>query len=110
MLVGVAMDARAMIELFTTGNEASALLAESCAWFAMGALVGTFHFLTLRTSVRMLTTGSSQPSRLALYLARSAITAGALALIVRHGTPPLLAATLGIVASRTAMLRFGAPP
>ena len=99
-----------MMQLFAAGDGALALLAEGCAWFATGALVGIFHFLTLRTSVRMLATGSSLPSGLALHLARFAITAGALALIVRHGALPLLAATLGILAARTAVLRFGAPP
>jgi hypothetical protein len=110
MLVGMAMDARAMMQVFSAGDGVLALLAQSSAWLAMGALVGIFHFLTLRTSVRILTAGSSLLSGLALHLARFTITVGALALIVRHGALPLLAATLGIVASRTAVLRFGAPP
>jgi F1F0 ATPase subunit 2 len=111
----MAMDARAMMQFFTTGyfatgHEAFTRLLENSAWLAAGAIVGAFHFLTLRTSTRMLVSGSSLPAGLALHLVRFAVTAGALALIARHGALPLLAATLGILASRAAVLRLGALP
>jgi F1F0 ATPase subunit 2 len=99
-----------MMPLFATEHQAFAVLAESSTWLAMGALVGAFHFLTLRTSARMLATGSSLPAAVAVHLIRFAITAGVLVLIARHGALPLLAATLGIIASRTAVLRRGVLP
>ena len=58
----------------------------------VGMLIGAFHFLTLRTSARMLATGSSLPAALALHLIRFAITGVALTFIARHGALPLLAA------------------
>lgn len=99
-----------MTQLFATGHEAFALLARSGAWLATGGLVGAFHFLTLRRSTRMLAAGSSLLPGLALHLVRFAITASALALIAGHGALPLLAAMLGVLASRTAVLGLGAPP
>jgi F1-F0 ATPase (N-ATPase) AtpR subunit len=109
MLVGMAMDAHAMTQLFATGHEAFALVTGSGAWLATGGLVGVFHFLTLQRSTRMLASGSSLLPGLALHLVRFAITACALGLISAHGALPLLAAMLGILASRTAVLSLGAP-
>jgi hypothetical protein len=102
----MAMDARAMTLPFATGNETIALLLESGAWLAMGGLIGTFHFLTLRRSARMLAMGSSLSAGLVLHLIRFPITASALIVIARYGALPLLAATLGILAARTAVLRL----
>jgi hypothetical protein len=105
------MDAHAMTHVFATGDFAAgeggalALLAAGAAWLAAGAVVGTFHFLTLRTSAWMLVTGSSLGAALALHLIRFAITGGALFLIARHGALPLLAATLGILGARMAVVR-----
>jgi hypothetical protein len=110
VLVGLAMDARAMTQLFATGHDVFALLLKSCAWLAMGGLVGTFHFLTLRRSARMLAIGSSLSAGLMLHLIRFPITAGALIVIAQYGALPLLAATLGILVARTAVLRLGALP
>jgi F1F0 ATPase subunit 2 len=93
-----------MTSFFAPGDDALLLLAGAAAWLAAGGLVGALHFLTLQRSVQMLATGSSLPRALALHLVRFAITAGALAVIARHGALPLLAATLGLVASRTAAL------
>jgi F1F0 ATPase subunit 2 len=110
MLVGLAMDARAMTPFFATGQDQFALLLESGAWLAMGALVGTFHFVTLRRSARMLATGSSLSAGLALHLIRFPIIAGTLVFSARYGALPLLAAMFGILAARTAVLRLGALP
>jgi F1F0 ATPase subunit 2 len=114
MLVGMAMDAHAMTQVFTTqgfatGEGALALLAASTAWLAAGGAVGAFHFLTLRTSVRMLATGSPLPAALALHLTRFAVTAVALSVIARHGVLPLLAATIGVLVARAAVLRITSP-
>jgi hypothetical protein len=103
----MAMDARAMTLLFATRNEALTLLLESGACLAMGGLVGTFHFLTLRRSVRMLATGSALSAGLVLHMIRFPIIAGALIVIARYGALPLLAATIGILAARAAVLRLG---
>jgi hypothetical protein len=102
----MAMDARAMTQLFVTGHETLALLAEGSAWLVAGVLVGALHFLTLRAATGMLVTGSSLVAALALHLIRFAMTAGALALIALHGALPLLVAALGILAARTAVLRM----
>jgi len=94
-----------MMQAFATGRETLALLLESGAWLAAGGLVGAFHFLSLRSSARMLATASAPSAALALHLVRFAVTAGALIVIARHGALPLLAATLGLVAARTAVLQ-----
>jgi F1F0 ATPase subunit 2 len=104
MLVGLALDARAMTPLFTKGDDALALVAGSAAWLAAGGLVGAFHFLTLHRSVRMLAAGASLLLALALHLVRFAITVGALTVIARHGALPLLASMLGLLASRATVL------
>lgn len=78
----------------------------SCAvlWLAAGAAVGAFHFLSLRATARMLAASTSFRAALTLHLVRFPLTAGALVLIARHGAAPLLAATLGLVAARTAVV------
>jgi F1F0 ATPase subunit 2 len=108
MLVGMAMDARAMMRHSAEG-EALAMLAGIAGWLAAGALIGAFHFLTLRTSARMLAAGSSLPAALALHLTRFVVITGALTVIARYGALPLLAAMLGLLAARTAVINYGAP-
>ncbi len=81
------------------------------AWLATGVLIGTCNFLTLRWNVRMLAVGQSLATALATQLVRFALIAGVLAAIAGHfGALPLLLATAGILAARTAVLRFGAQP
>jgi hypothetical protein len=99
-----------MTPLFAIGHDTLAPFLESTAWVATGGLVGTFHFLTLRRSARMLAMGSSLSAGLVLHLIRFPIIAGALIVIARYGALPLLAATLGILGARTAALRLGALP
>jgi F1F0 ATPase subunit 2 len=109
MLVGVAMDARAMTRLYVTEHGLFMLILKSGAWLAIGGMIGACHYMTLRWNVQMLATGSSVPAALAIQLIRLAIMAGVLAIITRHyGAPPLLVAALGVVASRAAALRLGA--
>jgi hypothetical protein len=55
----------------------------------------------------MLATGSSLSAGLVLHLIRFPVIAGALVFTARYGALPLLAATLGILAARTAVLRLG---
>jgi N-ATPase, AtpR subunit len=103
----MAMDACAMTPLSAIGNDALAVFVESWAWLAIGGLVGAFHFLTLRRSARMLATGSSLSVGLVLHLIRFPVIAGVLVLVAQYGALPLLAAMLGILAARSAVLRLG---
>jgi F1F0 ATPase subunit 2 len=109
MLVGVAMDARAMTWLYVTEHGLFILILKSGAWLAIGGVIGASHYMTLRWNVQMLATGSSAAAAVAVQLIRLAIMAGVLAIITRHyGAPPLLVTALGILASRAAVLRLGA--
>jgi len=84
------------------------LVLDASAWLAIGALIGTFHYLTLRRNAQMLVTGTSLLKPVTLQLIRFAVTAGALGIITRHsGALPLFVTALGVLASRTAVLRLG---
>lgn len=81
------------------------------AWLATGVLIGTCNFLTLRWNVRMFAVGQSLSLALVTQLVRFALIAGVLAIIAsRFGALPLLVATAGILATRTAVVRFGVQP
>lgn len=87
------------------------LLFDAAGWLAIGTLIGAFHYLTLRWNAQVLIVGRSMLLAPAIQLARFAVIAGVLAVITRnYGALPLLVATLGILASRTAVLRLGASP
>ncbi len=84
-------------------------LAASC--LAAGAVIGGVFFLSLRWNVRMLTTGRVMLPVIAVQLARLACISAALTVIaIYFGALPLLAATMGILAARTIVTRFGAFP
>jgi F1F0 ATPase subunit 2 len=105
------MDAQAMTKLFLTEFELTWDIVGVGAWLAVGALVGAFQFLTLRWNVRMLAVDRPLPLALAAQFVRLALVAGALAVIAGYfGALPLLLATAGILAARTAILRFGEQP
>ena len=93
-----------MMQTFA-GSGTIAMLAGIVGWLAAGVLIGSFHFLTLRRSAGMLAAGSSLPRALALHLFRFVVTAGALTAAARHGAMPLLAATLGLLGARMAVVR-----
>jgi F1F0 ATPase subunit 2 len=100
------MDAQAMTS-FHLGEQAL-LALRACAWLGGGALIGGFYFLTLRWNVRMLVLGRAPLLAMALQLGRFALLAGVLAMIAsRFGALPLLVATAGIFAARTAAVRLG---
>lgn len=89
-------------------GEHALLAVRAGAWLAGGALIGTFHFLTLRWNVKMLALGRARPLAIALQLGRLALLAGVLAVIaIRFGALPLLLATAGILAARTTVVRMG---
>jgi F1F0 ATPase subunit 2 len=100
-----------MTKLYLPEHQLILLVLSVGAWLAVGALIGSLYFLTLRWNVRMLTLGQSIPLPLAAPLVRFALIAGVLAIIASHfGALPLLAATAGILATRMAVVRFGVQP
>jgi hypothetical protein len=104
------MDAPAMTELYAREHHMIRLLVDA-GWLAIGALIGAFHYLTLRWNAQMLIVGRSVLLALAVQLARLVFIAGVLAIITRnYGALPLLIVTLAILVSRTAVLRLGAGP
>lgn len=75
-------------------------------WLLAGALLGSFHFLTLRRNVYLLVSGRTMLS-FGLQLMRFAVVAAALAIIARSfGALPLLAAAVGLLVARTVVLRW----
>jgi len=92
-------------------DQPALLAAQAAAWLCCGALIGAFHFLTLRWSVGLLAAGRVPLLAMTLQLTRFALLAGALGMIARGvGAVPLLVATAGILAARTAAIRLGAQP
>ena len=107
LLVGLEMDAKAMIASHLTAHG----LALAAFWLAAGAVIGGVFFLSLRWNVQMLATGGAMLPVIAVQLARLAGIGVALAVIaIYFGALPLLAATMGILAARTVVTRFGASP
>jgi F1F0 ATPase subunit 2 len=105
------MDAQAMTNFYLTEHDLILYVLSASAWLTLGALIGAFHFLTLRWNVGMFATGQSLPLALAIQLVRLAVIAGVLAVIANHfGALPLLVAAAGILATRTAVVRFGVRP
>jgi F1F0 ATPase subunit 2 len=77
-------------------------------WLLAGMLIGALHFLTLRWNVQMFTAGRSLLPIIAVQVGRFAAVGGVLAIIASFfGALPLLAATAGILATRTAIIRLG---
>jgi len=86
-------------------------LAFAAAWLAAGAGLGTVHFLSLRWNLRMLAAGRALLAVAAVQLTRF-VTVGILlaAITIYFGALPLLAATLGLLAARTVIVRREATP
>jgi F1F0 ATPase subunit 2 len=100
-----------MTKLYATGHDMFVLGLKASMWLAIGALIGAFHYVTLRSNARMLAIRCSVPVALGIQLTRFAVIAGVLAIITRYyGALPLLVATLGVLTARTVVLRLGAPP
>jgi F1F0 ATPase subunit 2 len=108
MLVGMAMDTKAMTTLSSADGAFLSALGVGI-WLTAGVLIGGFHFLTLQWNVQWFTTGEYPLLALAIQLMRFVVIAGVLAIIAcRFGAMPLLIATAGILAARTAVIRGGA--
>ena len=101
-----------MTKLYLPEHQLILLVLSVGAWLTVGALIGSLYFLTLRWNVRRFTVGQSLPlAALVTPLVRFALIAGVLAIIASHfGALPLLVATAGILAARTAVVRFGVQP
>ena len=100
-----------MTKLYLPEHQLILLVLSMGAWLTVGALIGSLYFLTLRWNVRMFTIGQSLPLlALVAQLVRFALIAGVLAIIAHFGALPLLVATAGILATRTAVVRFGVQP
>ena len=83
-------------------------LTLAAGWLAAGTLLGGFYFLTLRWNVRMLAAGRSLLPVMAIQFGRfAAITVVLSFIAIYFGALPLLSAGAGILAARTAMVRWG---
>jgi F1F0 ATPase subunit 2 len=93
-----------MIASYLTAHD----VALAAYWLAAGTAIGAVFFLTLRWSVRMLAAGNAVLLVMTLQLARFAVIGAVLAAIVNHfGALALLAAAVGILVARAALLRLG---
>jgi hypothetical protein len=96
------MDAQAMTAFPLIAHA----LALAAGWLTAGAGIGAVHFLSLRSNLQMLTAGRTLLPIVAVQLARFAGIGAVLAAIaIYFGALPLLAATLGILATRTLIVR-----
>jgi len=79
-------------------------------WLGSGMLVGAFHFLTLRWTVKMFAAARPLLLPLGLHLIRFVLMAALLAIVANLlGALPLLMATMGILIMRTIIVRLEAP-
>jgi F1F0 ATPase subunit 2 len=84
-------------------------IADIGPWLIAGALAGSAYFLTLRWNVDLLVRGGPVLLALALQMLRFAAIAALLAVVAsRFGAAALLAAALGLVAARWALVGGGA--
>jgi F1F0 ATPase subunit 2 len=106
----MAVDASAMTNSWLTDHASMAMIFQVFGWLLAGALLGSFHFLTLRRNVHMFGSGRALLP-FGLQLLRLAMVAAALTIIARSfGALPLLAAALGLLAARTVVLRWEMQP
>jgi F1F0 ATPase subunit 2 len=90
------------------GHDLLLYILGASGWFTIGALIGAFHFLTLRWNVQMFAAARSLPLALTSQLVRFALIACLLAIVAnRFGALPLLAAAAGILAARVVIVQPG---
>ncbi len=82
-----------------------AMAASLAANFAAGAGVGLVYFRVLWWQAQLFATRRATLPMILLILGRFAILAGALALASLEGALPLLAAALGVLVARAAVMR-----
>ena len=99
-----------MSTLYLTWFNQILLALNVTAWLVSGMLVGAFHFLTLRWTVRMFAAGPPLLLPLGIQLIRFVLIAAVLAAItLSFGALALLMATTGILIMRTIIVRLEAP-
>jgi F1F0 ATPase subunit 2 len=104
------MDAQAMTIFHDTERELILYVFRASAWLGVGTVIGAFYFLSLRWNVRHLEVGRSLLLAFATQLVRFALTAVVLGVISsQYGALPLLIAAAGIMAVRSAVIRYGVP-
>jgi F1F0 ATPase subunit 2 len=97
-----------MTNSYVAGHDLLLHVLDAGAWLAVGALIGVFHFMTLRWNVQMFALGGSLLLASLSQLVRFALVACLLAIIAsQFGALQLLAATAGILAARSPVLRLG---
>jgi hypothetical protein len=100
-----------MIEFHLTAYDLAFAILTAGSWLSIGIVISMFYFLTLRWNVRMLAAGRPLLPTMAIQLGRFAAVSIVLSIIAGYfGALPLLATTAGILAARTAIIRFGAQP
>ncbi len=110
LLVCVAMDASAMTSFSLPSHSMIALMVGISALLLAGALIGAFHFLSLKWTVAMLTKRQALPA-FGLQLFRFMVTGAALlAVACSFGAMPLMLAGAGVLMTRAAILRREAQP
>ncbi len=75
------------------------------AWALAGAVVGVVYFRAVWATARLLAGGGGRGRAIGFTLVRLALLAGFLVLAARGGAGPLLAAALGILLARFAVMR-----
>jgi F1F0 ATPase subunit 2 len=79
-------------------------------WALAGALAGAAYFWAVWKTAGVLTGGRGRVGALGLTLLRFALLAGFLIVAARNGAGPLLAAALGVLLARLAVVRrLGSP-
>jgi hypothetical protein len=103
----MAMDAQAMTIASLVSHDLVGNALEAGSWLGAGVLIGALHFLTLRWNAAALVDDGPIALALAILIVRLAATGVLLTAVARFfGGPALLAATVGIVAARGAVLRW----
>ena len=100
-----------MTNVYIAENNVILRLLGVATWLGVGALIGAFHFLTLRWNVQLFAVSQTAPLALALQLVRFAVLTVVLAVIASHfGALRLLVAATSVLAMRTTIVRLGAQP
>ncbi len=74
-------------------------------WALAGAVAGALYFRAVWATARLLAAGAGHGRAVGFTLVRLALLAGFLVLAARGGAGPLLAATLGFLVARFAVMR-----
>jgi F1F0 ATPase subunit 2 len=104
------MDAQAMTHLTAALQLTPAAPLGALTFFAVGALIGTVYFLTLRWNVHIFASSGAPLVPMAIQLLRLALLAATLAVIAKScGALALILAVAGLFVARSVILRRGAP-